>query len=101
MGYTPYEPVFWRLISPVRLSSKGMSVSRSYREQLPSGEFRYINVYGLPRPLTVQDAVWVATNRLIRRAWDAAHRVCKPGREGEHMPSNEALRAAARVIVLG
>jgi hypothetical protein len=76
-----------------------MSVIRSTVERLPNGEIRYVNTYGLARPVTREQAVWVATNRLIRRSCDAARRVCKPGQEGAYMPPIETLRAAAQILV--
>ncbi len=53
------------------------------------------NTWGLPRPLTQADATWVATNRIIRRAYHADRQ--DPLRKG--MPTMDAMRAAARRVV--
>ena len=55
------------------------------------------NTWGLPRPLSQADAIWVATNRIIRRAYHADRQ--DPLRRG--MPTMDAMRAAALVVVAG
>ncbi len=64
-----------------------MTVRTVYKDHPPT--------WGLPRPLSRADAVWVATNRIIRRAWYADRK--DPLRKG--MPTMEAMRAAARIVV--
>lgn len=76
-----------------------MSVSRSIREELPNGQFRFTTLYGWPRPMSRDMVAMVVTNRLIRRAYDAAKRVCVPGREGDFMPSMPELREAAERLL--
>jgi hypothetical protein len=72
-----------------------MSVTRCFSEKR-DGVWVYWTLRGLARPMTREDVVWVATNRLIRRSYVASKRI---GKAGTLMPSMTELREAAQRLV--
>jgi hypothetical protein len=63
-------------------------------QRVVNGQF--VSTYGIPRPMTLEFAVWVRTNRLIR------HTARLYNERGLPMPSPAELgQAAARIVASG
>lgn len=69
-----------------------MSYSRCWTERDEHGRIQFRHAYGFVHPMTREQKVWVAHNRLIRRA-------ARVFLTGETMPTRAELNAAAERLV--